>query len=776
MLREEEGNKAANRNNHSWHRLAAENDSDRRRFSASRPVQSQAAQAEVFSQRTLRDYIEIIIDKKGLFLAVFALAAVVSVVYVWTATPLYTASATIEIEEGKSETKDRLYGSPEYREYKGYLASQLELLKSRSLAESVVTRMDLINHPEFTKKKWSIGGLVTSLQSRLWSLWDSDGINGHEKSDDPAGKVQAIGDGIRASVVAKPVKTSNLVTVSFAGSNSALAKGILEAYLQVYLEQSLQRKRSESLEASKWLGKELSKAEKRLLGAQADLAAFMIDNGIVSGQEKGLGQVMETINRTLEGHIKSREQRLKMQALRDQKRPEAGAVLPKEINTEYVGKLKQQLAQHEADYTEQKGVYDPQYPKMRALQTKIKFLRERINQIEKGIVDTALDTASTEERLFKQDFDKAMTEAERVKVLEARYSVLRLDVETSSEFHKLVLKEYKEQEIKSITIVNSVRIVDAPLTPRQPSWPKKSLILMVGALCGILGGIAAALAADQLDRTIRSPREIETDYQMQRLAVVPDFTKLPKYKSDVVQQPPEFMARRKPNSPMADAIRNLQTSIFLGNPDYPVRCMLVSSPIPAQGKTLIAISTASILSSEERAVVVVDADMRKSRLHKVFGLSEPGIGLADMLASSDLDWSEIIHKDSMLGLSYITAGRPVGNPVDLLRSERLGRLMDHLRNSFAYIVMDSPPVLGFSDAQLIAIHTDGVIMVVKQGEVGREELSEALSTLSGMHGCRLLGVVFNQVNVGGRGLGYRYGKRYYHYRHYGYYGYYRDKE
>jgi len=758
--------------NHGQGRFATGSQSDGSDLSIFRVAQSRPVHAEMSSQRILGDYIEIIIGKKKIFLAVLALALLLSAIYAWTRTPLYTATATIEIEESRSKNEAKLYGSPEYQEYKSFLGSQLELLKSRSLAETVVTRMNLCEHPEFAGEKKGVWGWVTSLPSHLLSLWDSDALSDHEKSDDSSGKVQAIAESISKKVVAKPVKTSNLAIVSLTVSDRYLAGQMLRVYLEVYLERSLERKRSESLEAAKWLGEELTKAEKRLLKAQADLAGFMIDNGIVSGQEKGLGQVMETINKTLEGHIKSREQRLKIQALRDQKRPEAGAILPKDINTEYVGMLKQQLAQQEAGYTELKGVYDPQYPKMRALQKKIKFLRDRIGQIETGIVDTALDTASTEEHLFKQHFDNAMSEAERVKVLEARHSVLKLDVDTSSEFHKLVVKEYKEQEIKSRTIVNSVRIVDPPITPRGPSWPKKSLILLLGALFGVLGGIAAALAADQLDRTIKSATEIETDYQVQRLAVVPDFTKLPKGESDLVPQSPEFMARHRPNSPVADAIRNLQTSIFLGNADYPVRCMLVSSPTPAQGKTLIAINTASILSSEERAVVVVDADMRRPRLHKVFGLSDPGIGLADLLGSGDLDFSEVVHKDSIPGLSYITSGKAVGNPVDLLRSERFGRLMDQLRNAFAYILIDSPPVLGFSDAQLIAIHTDGVIMVVKQGDVGREELSEALGTLSGTQGCRLLGVVFNQVQAG-RGVGYRYSGRY----HSGYgYGYYRAKD
>jgi len=288
----------------------------------------------------------------------------------------------------------------------------------------------------------------------------------------------------------------------------------------------------------------------------------------------------------------------------------------------------------------------------------------------------------------------------------------------------------------------------------------------------LIAGIGAALVVDTLDHTVRSPQEIETVFQVPRLAVVPDLARLrPGNSAEIVPTDFEFVAHLQPRSVMADAIRNLQTSIFLANPDQIVSCMVVSSANPGQGKTLIAVSTATILSSEGKSVVVVDGDMRRPRLHSVFGLQAPSKGLSDFLRSDIITLPEVTRRSKIPGLSYITSGAIPDNPVILLRSERMTHLVEELKASYDYVVFDSPPVLGFSDTQMICLHSDGIVMVARQGHVIRDELQEAIKVVSNVDGCHLLGVVMNRAHASGGGYGYGYGKGY----HYGYHDYYRAK-
>jgi capsular exopolysaccharide synthesis family protein len=359
--------------------------------------------------------------------------------------------------------------------------------------------------------------------------------------------------------------------------------------------------------------------------------------------------------------------------------------------------------------------------------------------------------------------------------------LLKKDVEANEEFHRIILKEYKENDIKARTINNNVRIIDAPSKPHKPRWPKKSLFFLIGSLLGVVGGISAAFVAERLDNTIQTPDEIERDFKVRRLAIVPDLNVLGRMQGNAVSASRyEFLARERPKSPMSDAIRNIQTSIFLSNASHPVHCMVVSSPNPSQGKTLISVSMATVLCSSEKKVVIVDADMRKPRVHTVFGLREPGPGLSTLLAASNgggkVDNS--VHAHSIKGLYYITAGPLVRDHLPLLQSDQMKRVVEKLRQAFDYIIFDSPPILGFSDVRILCTYADGLIMVAKQGHVGRDDLREAINSTSSINGCGLLGVVLNKASgPGAYGYGYRYryglgyGRGYY----YGNYKYYDEK-
>jgi capsular exopolysaccharide synthesis family protein len=282
-----------------------------------------------------------------------------------------------------------------------------------------------------------------------------------------------------------------------------------------------------------------------------------------------------------------------------------------------------------------------------------------------------------------------------------------------------------------------------------------------------------------LDNTIQSPEEIERDFKVRRLAIVPDLDVLGRMHGAALRSTPyEFIARKRPKSPMSDAIRNIQTSIFLSTSSHPVRCMVVSSPNPSQGKTLISVSIATVLCSSDKKVLVIDGDMRKPRVHSVFGHRQPGQGLSTLLGGNGVKVSDALHVHTFKGLFYMTAGPTVGDHLPLLQSDRMENLISHLRRAFDYIIFDSPPILGFSDTRILCAYADGLIMVAKQGHVGRDELREAINATSSLNGCRILGVVLNKAHApGGYGYGYRYrygfgsGRGYY----YGDYKYYSEK-
>jgi len=220
---------------------------------------------------------------------------------------------------------------------------------------------------------------------------------------------------------------------------------------------------------------------------------------------------------------------------------------------------------------------------------------------------------------------------------------------------------------------------------------------------------------------------------------------------------------------MSNAIRNIENSIFLANPGRATQCLAVSSARSSEGKTLIATSMAAILALEKtHRVVIVDADLRRPRLHKVLGVQGPGYGLASIFEGKKPDFRRLVRvKQEVPGLFYVTSGPVPDDPALILQSERARQVFDYLKESFDYVIIDCPPVLGLPDTPKICLNADGLVMVARQGHVCRHELQQAIKIMSSAKACPILGVVMNMAYApGAMKYVYRYSGRYDRYSYY----------
>jgi polysaccharide biosynthesis transport protein len=275
-----------------------------------------------------------------------------------------------------------------------------------------------------------------------------------------------------------------------------------------------------------------------------------------------------------------------------------------------------------------------------------------------------------------------------------------------------------------------------------------------------------------MDTRIRSANDIESALPCRTLGTVPDITLKANRRSSRLAPTgtaAEFLAHGDPDSPIYEAMRNVHSSIFLSAFGRQTRCMSVSSSLPGEGKTLIGVSLATVLSLDKsKNVLVVDADLRRPRIHKVFGLRETGPGLTTLVKEQKKDWSGIIHSAKVERLFYLTSGPIPEDPVSVLRSEGMRDLVASLKQAFDYVIIDSPPVLGFPDALLLGYIADGTVLVVEESVARSEEIKEAYRALSVDGRARVLGVILNKTRpqprwYGGyyyRGYSYGYGKHY----------------
>ena len=710
---------------------------------------------------SLRDYIEIIIRRKYLILACFLITLIGVGAYTFTRIPLYQSSATVQIGGIQGiNVKETASSTPESATEA--LKNETSILKSRGLAEEYVRRLNVS------------GEQTEELTPNLLDKIRFNGKNGPVKESQDikelltdtdmtlSPKLAGLAGTLSSMVTVAPVKGStNFLNVSVRAETPELANTILKNYLRLYLEKNLELRRSESLEAANWLKDELEKSEAKLRESQSNLFIFALENGIVIDEdEKGKGFGFKSLTRSFEGLQQSKQTQTRMQALKVHQ----GKMLPDGVNNEYIGRLKQDVALMESEYTQMQGVYSANYPKMQIMRQKIKFLQDKIVSMEKQVVESSLEVAQTEQGLLEESFEKAKGETDRIKALEANFTLLRKEVETNTEFHKILLKEYKQVDIKARTMMNNARIIDPPTMPTSPAWPRKGLFMLIGALGGLFLGVGLAIVLDKLDSTIQSPVNIERQFGVRRLGLVPDVGKTLALKSTPDDKSAlALSAYNNPRTPLSDSIKNIHTSIYFSHLEHPAQKILITSAAPGEGKSTISVSMATILTNKgDRRVIIVDCDLRRPNIHNLLGNRDNSVGLSNHILDSSIDLAHVIRAHQIKGLYYITSGPIVDDPVTMLASDRMSGLVEQLSEEFDYVVLDAPPTLGFPDASIVSSYSDGVIFVVKHASSSKHEVDEALNTLRSTNGTRILGVVMNQFNApSAYGYKYRYGGYYY---------------
>lgn len=721
------------------------------------------------SNRSFKDYLDIILRRRAAVIIFLAASLIISILYCFLATPLYTSKGRLEVLDRKEKTEQKL-SAEEVIDTRSYMSTQIEILKSRPLAEAVVKRMNLLDKPEEDSEGFFLFKLPGYLWANVASWFKSDSDQDQAK-DGQNRKLAILADSLAGSLVAKPVKTSNLLEVSITAKSPQKANELLKNYIDAYLEYNLQKRRSESIQAEQWLKEEGIKVEKNLREAESKLLDFSVEHGLVVATEGALGQVTALLNKKIEGQVHSEENKLRARVRKETNYADIDNKSGADANQTYIAKLKEDLAKQESEYTEMQGIYSASYPKMVLQQRKIKFLRNRIEEIEKGLAKGAVESAEKVEKAIKGSVEEAKQEVSRTKGLEIEYSILKKEVDTNSEFLKLILKESQEMGIKARTIANNMVIADPASLPRSASWPKKKLVILIGLVMGVVGGVGCAFIWEQMDDTLQNPDHLSMSVNVRRLGIVPDLSKAGKYSENELEEGTiEFLAYNNPQTHIADAIRNVQMSILFSYPDYPIRCLSVSSSLPSEGKTLMAVSFSSLLcSGGSKRTVVVDMDMRKPRIHSVFKIPKSTPGMSNLLNGNGgaMPLDQVIHAHTIPGLYYITSGPVPLDCVGLLHSHKLKTLIDELRSTFDYIVIDCPPILGFPDTPILSRHTDGLVIVARQGYVGKNEIVEAIDQVSAVDGANILGVVFNRAYTPalygyGYKYGYRYGGNYYH--------------
>ncbi len=700
----------------------------------------------------------------GLAVAVGLFAALVA----YSLEPVYQAQVTLLLDtkrQGFSPVKDQGDGGwMSYYDSQTYMQTQILLLQSRSLAEAVSERLKLWEHPEFDPRQ------VTPRRARLqldWRSWLPDVFPEADPLPPPtdAEVKSAVADSVAGRVKAEAVPDTDVIKLSFSVSDPELAARVANAYADAYVEMGLETRLQAVSKAATWLTGRLEGMREKVEASERKLQAYREAEGLVD-----LGD-LDLTDKQLEGLsqrlVEARAKRDDLQGLYEQiqragKLSNAELVAhPNLARNATIQSLKASELQAEREVSELAKRYGPAHPKMIAAKSDLETVRSRLG-VEVGNAVTGvkkdLDIARSQAEALEQEFASTKTRAQHTNRQEFTLRSLKRDVESDRQLYDMFLTRFKETDQGADVESTNARVIDAAQVPVSPVKPKPTRIIFIAVVLAHLAGMALALLVEYLDNTLKSAQDLEESLQVPMLGTVPLLSSRRRKKSL-----PERMFTDQPKSEFAEAIRTVRTGVVLSNVDAPHRTVLVTSSIPGEGKTTVAINLAMAMGQLDR-VLLIDADMRRASVGAKFGLGLDAPGLSNLVAGTAQE-ADCIHRIEGVGIDILPAGLAPPNPLELLSSRRFAQTLEGLRGHYDRVVIDSAPAQAVSDALILSKSCDAVVFVVAADETPLPMIQTAVKRLRQV-GAPLIGAVLNRYDSG---RGARYG--HYHYGKYRRYSY-----
>lgn len=690
-----------------------------------------------------RDYWDIVRKRKlMIFLFFFGTVAVVGLI-TFLMTPLYRASAILQITQdnpaalmGERDPFSALYAS----ETQGrFYETQYMLISSRTMAYKIIDRLELDKTREYKKLSESMKGKsAEEIRSKF-------------------------AQSLLADLEVKPLKKSYLVEVAYQSPDKNLAQKVVNIIASEYMKFSMDTRRQSYALIRNWLEGELQLLASKVEESERKLYA--------NGREKDFLSLEDSKDNVTIGKYvelsalltKAQVERLAKEALYHQIKGKGADASPITNNT-LIQRLRSDLIDQEAKVASLSKIYDVNYPQLQAEKGKLAELRSRLGDEVKRLrtsIESDYEAALRTENLLRDTLSSQKTQVGDLQESLVKHHILKRDMQTNEQLYQALLARMKETSVAGTMVASNVAVTTPAELPYYPYKPKKRLNMLLSCFFGLVGGVGLAFVAEYFDDSIKTSEEMERTCHLAVLGVVP---LLLHHKNEKEKAELSLVTYTRPKSIVTEAIRHVRTSVMLSVSGGPPRAIMVASPNPGEGKTTLAINLAIALASNDRKVVLLDCDLRKPTIHKVFGQAlQPGI--SNYLTGS-ASLNEILRSTEIPHLFFIPGGTLPPSPVELVSSKPFEELLLHLRTEFQHVIVDTPPLIEFADARCIANLVDGSLIVVRNHFTSRKAGSLARQLLTQVNAPVIGGVLnmatSNRLGYGGYYYGYsKYYSKYY---------------
>jgi succinoglycan biosynthesis transport protein ExoP len=766
---------------------------------ATPPIVAYGEESGPEGEMHLRDYWQTIRKRLWLLIGLAVIISTISALRQARQPDIYQSRSRVQVDteslspalgasKGGYYFSDNSYMDPEY------FNTQVQIISSPTLLRRVARTLDLEHNQTFLNMR--------APDPSAWqSLLRIAGYGPKEKEPVRPEALPLTGIGAQALVRATPaddaadierlapyveslqnildveqVKKTRLIDIRANHTDPVVATKVSNAVADAFALWNLEVKTKTNTLAGTYLQKRIAELQSQIRNGEEQLVNYAQSHEIISldAAQNTVVERLTGLNRAL---LEAENERSLAEAAYRASLQPGAAEANAEVTDKSIPELKSKLTELRQKRAQLMLTDTDESPEVKDANQQIATLEKQLEDTRGGakkVITVNLETnyrkALDREKTLRESFNKQRSETVAQNQAAINYNIIKQEIETNKGLLEGLMQRSKENDVSMAGTPNNIHVVDYAAIPKTPIGPRRLQAVLLALALALGFGVALSLFLEYLDDTVKTPGDIESGLRLPALAIIPVAGKANQRFMPISRAlqrngngvGPELLINAQGPTVQAEAYKHLRTSILLSTAGRSPKTLLVTSSVPAEGKTTTAVNTATVLAQTGAKVLIIDADMRRPRLHQVFGLSNEG-GLSSILSSDNTE-AEILAKINQYQESNIyllNSGAIPPNPAELLGSSQMKRVLGIAGNTFTHIVIDSPPIASFTDGVLLASLVDGVILVVRGGTTSRQVVKRSRQTLHEV-GSKIIGVVLNQAEV--RSSDYYY----YHYNYKGY--------
>lgn len=743
----------------------------------------------------LRELWHTIRKRKWLILTISVIVTTIVIIEAYRTKSTYRASAFIEMVKERPSVKPAAGGVVIQTDEDSYfpqlsINTSLFRLTSEPLLEDVVANLKLDENPAFKQpQRASVWEAIQAILNRA-SLKKpeaqpppavapliSGGFSRQPRSTEESERLAPFVSMVAGGLQAEQVKETRTLKVTYTHTDPAITAAVVNGIARNFIGRNFENKTEEFTNASDWLDVTTRELKAKVEKAEQDLADYTREHNIFSTDSK---QTLTTdkLSRLHDQATRSETDRILKQSVFEEVKAGRGAGLPAAFADPKITALQSKLDELEGTAANLDLKYGPDHPQVLETRQQIKITQNQLAASRKGLEDklkSEYELSARDEQSLKAALNQAKGEAVQQNQDAIQFNILRQEVETAKGLYTDFLQKTSQAKVEVAQQHNNLRLIQPARVPGAPVGPSRFRMIALGFFLSLIGGMGVAYFLEYIDNTIKTVDDVNRYVKLPSLGVIPSIAAAAQGRLKGAKASKRLILDGSSNgdaaevyssnrlavidnrSSAAEAYRVVRTSMLLSAAGNPPKTVLVTSGQPGEGKTTTVVNTAISLAQLGASVLIVDCDLRKPSVHKVFGIDHHK-GLSTYL-SRDIEVDELITKLQIPNLSVLPCGPIPPNPAELISSERMKGLLRVLSERYDHVLIDSPPLIHVTDPVILSSLVDGVILVVHGGKSTRAVTQRARQELAAV-GAKVFGVVLNNVDV--RRDGY---DDYYYYRY-----------